>query len=197
MSVKTFAAISVGSFELSMKIFEFSGKNTIREIDFLSQNVDLGSETYATGKLSKEKIDELCRTLLDFKQVMKSYQVDAFRAYGTSALRETENTLIVLDQIAQRTGIAVKILSNSEQRFLDYKSIASKGESFRKIIEEKTASSYKAVRVATALNYARTKVETGATVTALFRAYEIKEAELCVPVTEADKASLTSRFMFV
>jgi len=139
MSLKTFAAISVGSFELSMKIFEFSGKNTIREIDCLSQRIDLGSETYATGMLSKEKIDDLCRTLLDFQQVMKTYKVDAFRAYGTSALRETKNTLIVLDQIAQRTGIEVKILSNSEQRFLDYKSVASKGESFRKIIEEKTA----------------------------------------------------------
>ena len=45
----------------------------------------------------------------------------------------------MLDQIAQRTGINVKILSNSEQRFLDYKSVASKGESFRHIIEEKTA----------------------------------------------------------
>ncbi|MBQ9488564.1 MAG: HD domain-containing protein [Lachnospiraceae bacterium] len=139
MSFKTFAAISVGSFELTMKIFEFSGKNTIREIDCLSQRLDLGSETYATGTLSKEKIDDLCRTLLDFKEVMKTYKVGAFRAYGTSALRETKNTLIVLDQIAQRTGIEVKILSNSEQRFLDYKSVASKGESFRKIIEEKTA----------------------------------------------------------
>ncbi|MBQ6095370.1 MAG: hypothetical protein IJL09_08190, partial [Lachnospiraceae bacterium] len=99
VNVKTFAAISVGSFELTMKIYEFSGKNTIREIDCLSQRMDLGSETYATGKLSKEKIDELCRTLLDFRQVMKAYRVDAFRAYGTSALRETENTLIVLDQI--------------------------------------------------------------------------------------------------
>lgn len=139
MSVKTFAAISVGSFELTMKIYEFSGKNTIREIDCVSQRMDLGSETYTTGMLSKEKLDELCRTLSEFQQIMKAYKVDAFRAYGTSALRETENTFIVLDQIAQRTGIAVKILSNSEQRFLDYKSVASKGESFRKIIEEKTA----------------------------------------------------------
>lgn len=139
MSVKTFAAISVGSFELTMKIYEFSGKNTIREIDCVNQRVDLGSETYATGKLSKEKLDELCRTLGEFQQIMRAYKVDAFRAYGTSALRETKNTLIVLDQIAQRTGITVKILSNSEQRFLDYKSVASKGESFRKIIEEKTA----------------------------------------------------------
>ena len=30
MSVKTFAAIDVGSFELTMKIFDFSGKNTMR-----------------------------------------------------------------------------------------------------------------------------------------------------------------------
>ena len=139
MSIKTFAAISVGSFELTMKIFEFSGKNTMREIDYISQRIDLGSETYTTGKLSMAKLDELCRTLTEFRQIMKSYQVDAFRAYGTSALRETRNTEIILDQIAQRTGIHVKILSNSEQRFLDYKSVAAKGESFRRIIEEKTA----------------------------------------------------------
>ena len=44
------------------------------------------------------------------------------------------------DRIEQRTGIRVEILSNSEQRFLDYKSIASKGETFRRIIEEKTAA---------------------------------------------------------
>ena len=85
MSLKTFAAISVGSFELTMKIYEFSGKNTIREIDCISQRLDLGSETYATGKLSREKLDELCRTLIDFTKIMKTYKVDAFRAYGTSA----------------------------------------------------------------------------------------------------------------
>ena len=32
MGVKTFAAIDVGSFELVMKVFEFAGKNKIREI---------------------------------------------------------------------------------------------------------------------------------------------------------------------
>jgi len=60
-----------------------------------------------------------------------------------------------------------------------------------------TSTAVTAVHTANALNYARTKVETGATVTALFRAYEIKEAELYIPVSAADKAGLTSRFMFV
>ncbi|MCM1190451.1 MAG: HD domain-containing protein [bacterium] len=139
MSVRTFAAVDVGSFELTMKIFEFSGKNNMREIDCISRRLDLGSDTYAFGKIGNEKLDELCRTLREFKQIMESYRVEAFQAYGTSALRETENFAIIQDQIEQRTGIRLETLSNSEQRFLDYKSVASKGESFRRIIEEKTA----------------------------------------------------------
>lgn len=139
MSVRTFAAIDVGSYELSLKIFEFSGKNSMREIERVNKRLDLGSDTYATGKISNEKMDELCRTLKDFSDIMQAYKVENYKAYGTSAVRETENTTIVQDQIAQRTGIRVDILSNSEQRFLHYKSVAAKGESFRKIIDEKTA----------------------------------------------------------
>ena len=139
MSIRTFAAIDVGSFELTMKIFEFSGKNRMREIDCISKRLDLGTDTYSDGKISNEKLDELCRTLKEFSNIMQAYKVEAYKAYGTSAIRETENTTIVQDQIAQRTGIFVEILSNSEQRFLDYKSVASKGDSFRRVIEEKTA----------------------------------------------------------
>lgn len=139
MGIRTFAAIDVGSYELSLKIFEFSGKNNMREIECVNKRLDLGSDTYATGKISNEKMDDLCRTLKDFSDIMKAYKVENYRAYGTSAIRETENTTIVQDQIAQRTGIKVEILSNSEQRFLHYKSAASKGESFRKILEENTA----------------------------------------------------------
>lgn len=139
MSVKTFAAIDVGSYELSMKIYELSGKKNMREIDHMTRRLDLGSGTYATGKISADKMDELCRTLKEFASIMDSYKVDGYRAYATSAIRETNNATIVLDQIAQRTGLSLEVLSNSEQRFLDYKSIASKGESFRRIIEEKTA----------------------------------------------------------
>ncbi len=139
MNVRTFAAIDVGSYELTMKIFEFSGRDTMKEIDCVSKRLDLGSDTYAIGKISNEKMDELCRTLKDFSDIMKTYRVRDYKAYGTSAIRETENTTIVQDQIAQRTGIRVEVLGNAEQRFLDYKSAASKGDSFRKIIEEKTA----------------------------------------------------------
>lgn len=139
MAVKTFAAIDVGSYELGMKIFEVSKTRGIREIDHIRHGIDMGTESYTTGKLSYERVDELCRVLREFTEIMKSYQVENYKAYGTSAIRETENTAILLDQIEQRTGIRIEVLSNSEQRFLDYKSIALQGEGFDKIIENGTA----------------------------------------------------------
>lgn len=139
MSVKTFAAIDVGSYELSMKIFEVSKAKGMREIDHIRHSIDMGSETYSTGKLSYDRVDELCRVLREFSNIMKSYQVSDYKAYGTSAIRETKNKAILLDQIELRTGIHIDVLSNSEQRFLDYKSIAFQGERFPEIIENGTA----------------------------------------------------------
>lgn len=139
MSVKIFAAIDVGSFEVSMKIVEFSGKNKSRVLEHVCRRISLGNDTYGTKKISNEKMDELCRTLKEFSMIMKMYRVDSYKAYGTSAIRETENTSIVLDQIMLRTGINIECISNSEQRFLDYKSIAFSGETFNNIIKEGTA----------------------------------------------------------
>jgi len=89
--MKTFAAIDVGSYELAMKIFEISAKSGIREIDHIRHRIDLGTDTYANGKISNERVDELCRVLRDYGEIMKGYRVDAYKAYGTSAIREMDN----------------------------------------------------------------------------------------------------------
>lgn len=134
--MKTFAAINVGSYEQSLKIYTITKNSGIREVDWIRNRLDLGS-TFATGKLSHEVMDELCAVLRNFVSIMEGYRVDDYRACATSAIRETKNTEIVLDQIMQRTGVKLDVLSNSEQRFLDYKSIASRG-GFEKIIEKGT-----------------------------------------------------------
>lgn len=139
MAITTFAAIDIGSYDLEMKIFEMSGKGGMKQVDDIRYRLDLGSDTYAEGKLSYETVNELCTILNEFQNIMKAYKVNDYKACGTSAIRETLNTKILLDQIRQRTGIRIDILSNSEQRFMDYKSIASKTEDFNKITEKGTA----------------------------------------------------------
>ncbi len=130
---RLFAALDVGSFEISMKIFETDGKG-LKQIDHVRHRLALGSDSYSTRKISYEHMEELFRILREFKEIMKGYGISEYRAYGTSALRETENTALILDQILNRSGIVLTVLSNSEQRFLDYKAIASHGERFQKVI---------------------------------------------------------------
>ncbi|MCL2718382.1 MAG: HD domain-containing protein [Lachnospiraceae bacterium] len=139
MAVKTFAAIDVGSYEISMKIYEISPKHGMREIDHLRRSIDMGTDTYTTGKLSYERVDELCRILKEFRTFMDGYKVVGYQAYGTSAFREAENAVILLDQINTRTGIRIVILSNSEQRFFHYKAVAFKEEIFTGTIKSGAA----------------------------------------------------------
>lgn len=64
------------------------------------------------------------------------------------------------------------------------------------LFEAKAQDGTEPKATATALNYATTKVEEGATVTAIGRAYEIRPTKLIAPISEKDKASLGDRFMF-
>ena len=64
-------------------------------------------------------------------------------------------------------------------------------------VETPNPDTFVAERTANFLAYAPVKVETGASVTLLGRAFEIVEDKLYIPVTDADKASLGDRFMFI
>jgi exopolyphosphatase/guanosine-5'-triphosphate,3'-diphosphate pyrophosphatase len=129
MNITTFAAISIGSYELEMKIFEMSAKGGIREVDRISHVIELGKDTYNQDKISFEMVDNLCGILYDFSRIMKEYRVKAYKACATSAIREAKNAKSVLDRVKVRTGLEVELLSNSEQRFLSYKAFTlKKGE---------------------------------------------------------------------
>ena len=139
MAVKIFAAIDVGSFELEMGIYQISPKDGIKEIDRVRHMIPLGKDTFNEGKISYDLAQEMCRVLGDFVKIMDGYKADGYRAYATSAMREAQNSQIILDQIKVQTGLEVKIISNSEQRLLSYKAIAAKETEFNKMIQKGTA----------------------------------------------------------
>ena len=139
MSAHMFAAIDCGSYELECKSFELSRKNGIREVDSVRQTIDLGSDTYNTGKIGYDHVRQVEQCLIGFRRIMDNYGVENYRAYGTSAIREMMNASIVLSQWERASGIHIDVLSNSEQRFLDYKSVASRGQNFNKVIDKGTA----------------------------------------------------------
>ncbi len=139
MSITTFAAIDVGSYEVGMKIFELSRKYGLKEIDTVRYRLELGKDVFESGRFSSKMIQELCTVLKNYKEIMDGYRVDAYRAYGTSPFREARNSHIAIERVKQRTGVSISLLSNSEQRFLGYKSIAAQEIGFQKMIRKSTA----------------------------------------------------------
>lgn len=139
MAVTTFAAVDIGSYEVSMKIFELSKKCGFRELNDLRYSLEVGKGVYSDRKIDKEMVDVICEILNDFKRIMKDFGVEEYRVCATSAFRELENPILVLDQIYRRTELKIEILSNAEQHFLGYKSIAAIETGFKKMIQKGTA----------------------------------------------------------
>ncbi|MCH5266802.1 MAG: HD domain-containing protein [Lachnospiraceae bacterium] len=138
MSVTVFASIDIGSHETVLRIYEVSKKHGIHELEYLHHTARLGYETFSTRHISYHTIDKLCNILNGFSEKMKEYQIKDYMIIATSALREADNNVIVLDQVKQRTGFQIKILSNSEQRYLCYKAIALQPNAFHKLIQKGT-----------------------------------------------------------
>ncbi len=138
MAIKTFAAIYIGSYEVSMKVFEISQRKQLRTIDHIRSRIELGKDVYTKGAVGYELTEELCVVLKEFHRIMDSYRVEEYRAYASHVLRAAGNELFVLDQIRQRTGISAQIISNSEHRFISYKSLAFQPP-FEKMIQESAA----------------------------------------------------------
>lgn len=139
MAYSVFAAIDVGSNEVSLCIYQISKKEGIHRIEHVRKTLELGSQTYTHGKISRNMTDKLCDILNGYARKMKEYQVKDYRACATSALREASNRLLVLDRIRLQTGIEVEIISNSQQRFLCFKALTLWDKEFQNIIEKGTA----------------------------------------------------------
>ncbi|MCH5264928.1 MAG: exopolyphosphatase [Lachnospiraceae bacterium] len=138
MAISTYAAIDIGSGELSMKLYEVSKQRGICELTHVRHKFSLGAEIYAKGFISYQTIGEICNTLNDFKRIINEYQTASWQIYATSILREARNLLVIIDQIKVQTGFNVRVLSNSESRFLYYKALALKKGNFESLIEDGT-----------------------------------------------------------
>ena len=51
MAITTFAAIDIGSYEVSMKIFELSKKIGFRQLSDVRYRLEIGKGAYSSGRL--------------------------------------------------------------------------------------------------------------------------------------------------
>ena len=139
MPMQMLAAIDVGSSEVAMKIYQFSKRTGIQELEYVRSIVEMGADTYNTGVISYDTVRELCDVLKGFVGKLKEYRIENYVAYAGSAMREAANRDMVLDQIRLQTGLNVRIIGNAQQRFLILQSLAGMMKNFEELTGEGVA----------------------------------------------------------
>ncbi|MBO5560350.1 MAG: hypothetical protein J6A07_01715 [Firmicutes bacterium] len=112
---KRVGVIDIGTDEVTLNIAEKSN-NRIKNIDTLVKHINLGQDTFLTGKISYESAEKTAEALLGFKQIMKEYNVSETVAVGTTALREASNRQYIIEQLRIKTGIDINVIDNRREK---------------------------------------------------------------------------------
>lgn len=113
-----FAAIDIGSNAIRLLIEEVhidEGKYHIEKVSLTRVPVRLGEDVFGQGKISKEKIRQLIKTMKAFWYLMEVHHVVYFRVCATSAMREAKNRKEVLNRVKREANLDIEVLSGDEE----------------------------------------------------------------------------------
>lgn len=124
MGKVNYAAIDIGSNAVRLLIKSIDreavqGKK-IKKVMMLRVPLRLGFDVFSIGELSEKKADKLRRLMKAFRQLMKIYDVDDYRACATSAMRDARNGRTIIKKIEKDTGIRIEIIDGQEEARMIY-----------------------------------------------------------------------------
>lgn len=118
------AAIDIGSNAARLLICETSvyvdGTVDFTKLTLLRIPLRLGFDVFDKGTVSDEKKQKLIETIKAYKLLMNIYNVEAFKACATSAMRDASNGQKILDEIYAETGMKIDIITGHEEANIIY-----------------------------------------------------------------------------
>lgn len=124
METNNYAAIDIGSNAARLLIKNVTedsmGNAEFTKLLFLRIPLRLGKDVFTLGEISEERERMMMCMIKSYKQLMKLYRVEYFRACATSAMRDARNGEKLLKKIAKATGIKIEIVTGSEEARILY-----------------------------------------------------------------------------
>jgi exopolyphosphatase / guanosine-5'-triphosphate,3'-diphosphate pyrophosphatase len=122
-AVRLVAVIDLGTTSARMAIAQIAGDGTVTPLESLQQAVSLGKDTFTTGSIQRNTIEECANALRSFRRVLDQYRItedSQIRAVATSAVREASNREAFLDRIYIATGISVEAINEADTNRITY-----------------------------------------------------------------------------
>ena len=124
MQNNNYAAIDSGSNGARLLIKNVKedsmGNVEFTKVLFLRIPLRLGKDVFSIGEISDERERMMMCMTKSYKQLMRLYNVEMYRACATSAMRDARNGKRILKRIKKKTGIDIEILNGSEEAKILY-----------------------------------------------------------------------------
>ena len=117
-----YAAIDIGSnaVRLLIKELEDCGEPHFNKVLLLRVPLRLGFDVFAQGRISDRREKDIVRLIKCYRHLMKIYQVKAYRACATSAMRDAANGPHIIREVEKKTGIKIEIIDGQEEARMIY-----------------------------------------------------------------------------
>jgi exopolyphosphatase/guanosine-5'-triphosphate,3'-diphosphate pyrophosphatase len=118
--------VDTGSNAIRFLIAEFKGPKEFEPLLAERVPVRLGHQVFLTGNLEPTTMDAAVDAFVSFRDQMKDMELTAFRAVGTSAVREAWNGAELVDRLKEEAEIDLEMISGSEEARLVHLAVASR-----------------------------------------------------------------------
>ncbi|WP_455513368.1 Ppx/GppA phosphatase family protein [Porphyromonas sp.] len=118
MSKTHYAGIDIGSNAVRLLIKclnEPGGSEPLSKVQLVRVPLRLGEDAFTEGRISKKKAKQLVSLMKAYSSLMEIYEVTAWRACATSAMRDAENGQELVERIYEKTGIKIEIIDGKEE----------------------------------------------------------------------------------
>ncbi len=113
-----FAAVDIGSNAMRLlfcRAYEVNGKPVFSKEELIRLPIRLGEDVFLNGRISDRKAEKLITAMRGFSELIKVYEVDAYRAVATSAMRDASNGVEVIERIQKEAGLNVEIIDGKSE----------------------------------------------------------------------------------
>ncbi len=130
--MKKIAAFDIGSNAIRMAIGELDLDGKFTVLTRIRTPIRLGAEVFSGHELSALTREAVVKNFIEFKKIMHHEGVSSYKAVATSALRNSSNGQILIQEVLDHTGIQIDLIDGQLEAALIRKAIQTKIDLHRK-----------------------------------------------------------------
>ncbi|SHE30874.1 phosphatase [Alkalibacter saccharofermentans] len=113
-----YALVDVGSNTMRMNIYKCE-EHSIKLL-FGTKNPAGLAGYVENGSMSQKGIKKAISVLMEFKSIVDNFDIDELYVFATASLRNIDNSEDAVDQIQNKTGLNIDVISGEDEAILDF-----------------------------------------------------------------------------